>query len=85
MSLLSGQLCGYGGFLKSDRILDGGRTERDCHGIMPNWPEIRMFPPFSPSPMKSVEADMQIDMSGNQRFKESFLVRYPRLGQGSAF
>ena len=24
--------------------------------------------PFSPSPMKSVEADMQIDMSGNQRF-----------------
>ena len=67
MSLLSGQLYGHGGLLKSDRILDGGRTERDCHGIMPNCPEIRIFLPFSPSPMKSVEADMQIDMSGNQR------------------
>ena len=58
---------GHGGLLKSDRILDRGRTERDCHGIMPNCPEIRMFLPFSPSPMKSVEAAMQIDMSGNQR------------------
>ena len=61
------QLCGYGGLLKSDRILDGGRTKRDCHGIMPNCTGIKIFPPFSPSPMKSVEADMQIDMSGNQR------------------
>ena len=46
MSLLSGQLCGYGGLLKSDRILDGGRTEKRLpwdHAQLPRDQNVSSF------------------------------------------